>query len=240
MESVLYTAMPSLYKTPMKSANSVRFTVMTFLILSGLASCARLSPPVSRGLSKGVSRPAGQIGVSLLQEGLKIGFKGVDAGRMYLLMAILGETATGDESTSFTKRVKSGRDFQCSAVVDDFICELTVTTSGGVLPVRDPAKVVKAAPEMEQKEYKDEWITVSPPDQPGKMKLGWSGAPAKGVFEALSIPAVSGRKTGEKIECSERAGAAATDQKSYECVVALDLQTGSVDRPGTAAETDLE
>jgi|GEM_PF-3821110 len=241
MESILYTLAPTLYKGPMKAVISTRIPVLTFLILTtSLGACARLKPPVSKGFARGPAKPAGVIGVSLLQEGLKIGFKGVDAGRMYLLMAIQSESSTNDESTSFVRRMKAGRDFQCAAVSDDFICELTLTVAGGVVPVRDPAKVVRAAPEMEQREYRDEWISIAPPEQPGKVRLAWVGAPAKAVFDALSIPAASGRKAGEKVECTERAGVSASDPKTFECALLLDLQSGSIEKPGAAAGSDPE
>ena len=222
-----------------------------------LVSCTKVAPPVSAGLSMGdlgppkPTPPKSEMELSKLQDGIRIGVKGPDAEILYQLMAIEREQPSANESfapesnpnpvTPNSMGTKVGRDFKCMKDASGAICEVIVTFSGAVNPIREEEKVLKGAPGCAQAEFGDELIAVAPPAQSGKVKLKVTGAQARSMFEDLSLeetglPAVEAgrspgsRKIGERIQCVRNLNESTADVQGYKCEMGLDLNTGTVDK----------
>jgi hypothetical protein len=221
------------------------------LIVLELTACAKLPPPVRKGLNRAdvpngpLVADANSLELVAAPGTVTVRLNGPDAGKVYRLLALAPEEASLNESSSTQSRKKVGRDFQCFDRASRFSCEVVLDSAKGVVKgTREEDKLLRSAPEQAQLPESDAYITISGPDRPGKVRLQILEDHGKTLFESLEVDApvevpatmehgAGIRKIGEHIECRETAGLKTPETKEYACFISLDTTIGAIDRVGS-------
>ncbi len=214
-----------------------RISLGSLLILS---ACTQLPPPVSgrAGMGPG-SRDSQSLPTATflsLEDSdparIKLALSGDDAGKIFRLMGIAAESSS-DLS-------KVGRDFTCVKNAEKHGCEFLIRIPEGSFTVqRQESALKRAAPEMSQVKESDAYISIADPSEGPKIRLQVLDAYAEKIFNALQVartfdltpdqengPGV--RKAAEQVDCYQRSKVTTPEQKTYDCYLFLNTESGSL------------
>lgn len=209
-------------------------------------SCTQVAPP---GLSarNGLRTPvpiASETALLMVEEAESktVTLKGRDAETVYRLMAIQPE---GDAEAR-----KTGRDFSCFIRDLDYWCEFKIGFPDGYFNVeREEGALTRAAPEISQVASSNGYLTISPPEKPGKVRLQILADYGARLYQALEVvdteplSSVQGGeqgwvKDGMQLNCIQKATASSaadstvfsTGVVNHACYLHLDTTIGAIDK----------
>jgi hypothetical protein len=216
---------------------------LSFGVFLVCASCTQVAPPgllVRNGLRSSGPVPS-ETALLMAEESDRktVTLRGRDAETVYRLMALQPD---GDAEAR-----KTGRDFSCFIRDSDYFCEFKIRFPDGYFNVeREEGALVRAAPEISQVAGSDGYLTISPPEKPGKVRLQILADYGARLFNALEVmdseplSAVQAGeqgwvKDGTQLNCIQKIGAGAgagtaAGAVTHECYLHLDTTIGAIDK----------